>query len=376
MPSRTAKPKHTKRDLAVVIPAFNEEQVIAASLEILTQIIDPVDIYVVSDGSTDNTADIAAEYANVLEIGRNVGKARALRLAIDKFELNQHYHYLLFSDADSRLAPGFLEAVHAYVPQQPACIVGKVRSDRHGLISAYRAYEYAVGFGVTKKAQGIMGAITVAPGCASLYRSDILDKLNFSSRTLTEDFDLTLQIHLKRLGHIAYAADAEVYTQDPFTLSDYWKQVVRWNTGFWQNMFLHRLYLPKSWVTSEIWLMLLDTAAWLASLLLIYYNLHLFLILLGFSIVTTLLFSLAVAILARLWWTIVYIPFFPIFQFINLAAYAYSFFRAIGRRSNKLDWNKVARRSISDKRGKKKAAQLEPVVEPLTPLDPEIEKVS
>ncbi len=343
-----AKPEPTpKQALAVVIPAYNEERVIGAALEVLTKVVDPLHIYVVSDGSTDNTADVAAKYANVLVISKNVGKARALRMAIDNFKLIDHYHYLLFSDADSRLAPGFLDAVGALIPQQPACIVGKVRSDRHGLISAYRAYEYAVGFGVTQRAQGIIGAITVAPGCASLYRSDILDQLDFSSRTLTEDFDLTLQIHLKKLGHIAYATEAEVYTQDPFTLKDYWNQVVRWNTGFWQNLFLHKLYLPKTKVSAEIWLMLLDTAAWLGSLLLIYYNFRLFLILFVLSIATTLLFALAVVAMARLWWTAMYVPFFPLIQFINLAAYVYSFFRIVGRRKNVLGWNKVARRGVA-----------------------------
>lgn len=99
-------------EVAVVIPAFNEERVLESSLKALTAIIPKEHIYVVSDGSTDRTAELATHYTeNVLDLDQNYGKAKALEALIAHFDLTQRYTYLLFSDADSRLAPDFLEEI-------------------------------------------------------------------------------------------------------------------------------------------------------------------------------------------------------------------------------------------------------------------------
>src|SRR6266498_1563115 len=212
-----------KRSFCVVVPAFNEAQVIEASLDRLLGLLLQGDIYVVSDGSSDETGRIARRMGvNILTLARNQGKARALHSLIQFFELTKKYDYILFSDADSQMAPDFLTVAQKYLQDRPACIVGTVKSDKYGLISAYRTYEYSLTHQIFKRAQDILNVITVAPGCASLYRSDIIDQLEFSHRTLTEDFDLTIQIHQKKLGQIVYAPDAYVITQDPPTVRDYW----------------------------------------------------------------------------------------------------------------------------------------------------------
>jgi poly-beta-1,6-N-acetyl-D-glucosamine synthase len=338
---------NAKHSMAVIIPAFNEEKVIGASLEVLVKDIDPSHIYIVSDGSSDQTAAIARRYTpNVLNLRKNRGKAGALQQLIRNFRLTQHYHYLLFSDADSRLSPNFFEEISALVPQQPACIVGQVCSDRHGFISAMRTYEYGIGFGIIKQAQNILRVITVAPGCASLYKSEIIHKLNFLNHTLTEDYDLTLQIHLKKLGRIMYCPNAKVHTQDPLTLKDYWKQIVRWNTGFWQNHFMYRLYLPKSAISLELWLFVLDGLVWFSIPFLLFYYPNLFLILVISTYAVSTALALSVFVPRKAWWAIPYIPLFPLFNYVNIAAYYYSFFRALFSKGKNLTWNSVERQAI------------------------------
>ena len=68
-----------KRDTLVFIPAWNEEQNLAAVLVELRKEIPDADILVVDDGSIDRTADVAREHgANVLSFEEN----RGLRAAI------------------------------------------------------------------------------------------------------------------------------------------------------------------------------------------------------------------------------------------------------------------------------------------------------
>ena len=349
MPIKDFKWLGEQHDVCVVVPAYNEERVIAGSLKALRQVVPKRHIYVVSDGSSDATALLAGKLVpHVLNLAKNVGKARALQSLIKHYHLFDQYKYILFADADSRLTPNFLKEVKKHMKSNPACIVGTVTSDRGGLISAYRTYEYGLTHRVFKRAQDIMKVITVAPGCASLYRSDVLSQLDFEGHTLTEDFDLTLQIHKKGLGAVVYAPKAKVVTQDPLTMRDYRKQVTRWYTGFWQNIFHHKLYKPNKAINLEVSLLLLDSVAWIGSVAFGFSHVALFLHLLLISYVVSV--ALAVGILLVEWkpWAFLYIPFFPIFQFVNMASYIISFFRAIRGGTRKLSWDKVARYALTD----------------------------
>ena len=333
--------------ICAIVPAYNEGMVISTSLQSLIQTVSPEHVYVVSDGSSDNTAELAAKITgNVLNLKENRGKAGALAALIEKFNLTDRYDYLMFYDADSRLLPGFAQAVSTQLEERPACILGTVTSDRIGLISAYRTYEYGVTHRVFKQAQNVMGTITIAPGCASLYRSDVVKQLEFTTRTITEDFDLTIQIYHKNLGRLVYVPEAKVLTQDPGSLRDYYRQITRWYTGYWQNIFLHRLYLPNKRLNFEIILQMLDGLAWFGSIVLAATHPQTFLALLGMMYVTVCVLSVIILSLERAFWAFWYIPYFPVFQMINLSSYVYSFFRSLSR--SKITWQKVSRYELSE----------------------------
>ena len=81
--------------IAVLIPAYNEEPVIASTIDALVQ-ADCVreNIYVVDDLSTDRTASIASHCGvNVHTVARNGGKARAQNAALLHFSLLERYHW-------------------------------------------------------------------------------------------------------------------------------------------------------------------------------------------------------------------------------------------------------------------------------------------
>ncbi len=335
-----------KKPFCVVIPAFNEEKVIGSSLSSLKKIFTPEDIYVVSDGSTDKTAWIAKqEKVNVLDFIENQGKATALKKLIKFNNLTIRYRYILFSDADSRLSDNFLKEMKKYIHSSPALMVGTVTSEKKGFVSAFRTYEYGLSHRVYKKAQNEIKSITVAPGCASLYRSDALEKIEMSHGTLTEDFYLTIQIHQKKLGSIIYVPKAIVVTQDPISLVDYWKQVLRWNTGTWQNVFLHKLYKPNSRLNLELYFLLLDNFLLILSLALALNSAIFFTWVIILMFTTIISLALLISVIEKKYWIIPFIPLFPIFYLINIVAYYYSIPRAIISNKKRLSWNKVERYS-------------------------------
>ncbi len=82
---------------AVIIPAYNEEQTIGKVIEAVKQVPFIAETIVVSDGSTDNTAEIArALGAKVVTLEQNLGKGGAMMVGIN----NTDADVVLFLDAD------------------------------------------------------------------------------------------------------------------------------------------------------------------------------------------------------------------------------------------------------------------------------------
>lgn len=70
--------------VSAIIPAYNEEKTIGNVLRIVKSISLINDIIVVSDGSTDDTANIARNYGvNVIELQENVGKGGAIKAGLE-----------------------------------------------------------------------------------------------------------------------------------------------------------------------------------------------------------------------------------------------------------------------------------------------------
>ena len=85
---------------SLIIPAYNEEKALG---KVIDEALDKVDeIIIVDDGSTDNTAVIAENYAkkfkNIKFVKhlRNFGKVRALRSGVE----NSSHNNIIFTDAD------------------------------------------------------------------------------------------------------------------------------------------------------------------------------------------------------------------------------------------------------------------------------------
>ena len=236
----------TQRKLALVLPAHNEEVVISATVRsALAAGQDPEDIFVVSDGSIDTTVLIALSHLpwyNVYAQPQG-GKAMAISNGIAHFDIVKRYRWVHIADADGVFSPSYFKEIKARLDDSYVAATGHVQSLKGGWISKYRTYEYTLGLEVIRRIQNALGVITVIPGATCIFRTDIIKHLDFTQRTITEDMDLTLQIHRNNLGKIAYIPQAKAFTQDPKDLGDYVKQLTRWYRGTWQVLLRHRVGL-------------------------------------------------------------------------------------------------------------------------------------
>jgi cellulose synthase/poly-beta-1,6-N-acetylglucosamine synthase-like glycosyltransferase len=112
--------------------------------------------------------------------------------------------------------------------------------NRCTLLGQLQRQEYVAALNFERAGQDEIGAISILPGAATLYRRDLLMAHPFSPRTRTEDADLTL--HLARQGmRIALAADAVASTVVPGTWGGLVAQRVRWMAGHLQCCTMHAL---------------------------------------------------------------------------------------------------------------------------------------
>lgn len=249
-------------DVAVLIAAHNEELVIANTIRSALSVGVPGGhIFVASDGSSDATATIARSLgAQVLELDPNRGKAGALSAAIEHFRLADHFEVVMLLDADTRLAhdymttglPLFREHDVVAVAGRAATIADPESPTRMGrFLVAYRERFYVVVQYLLKYGQAARPAnvVSIVPGFASMYRTRILDSIDICAPGLAiEDFNMTFEVHAKKLGRIAFHPRAAIaYTQDPDTYRDYTKQLHRWSLGFWQTVRRHGFHFRRFW---------------------------------------------------------------------------------------------------------------------------------
>lgn len=95
----------------VVIPAWNEDAVIADSLAEVRRVLPGWDVVVVSDGSTDTTAAIAAAAGvPVIDLPFNLGVGGAMRAGY-AYAVRRSYTHVLQLDADGQHNPAEVPAL-------------------------------------------------------------------------------------------------------------------------------------------------------------------------------------------------------------------------------------------------------------------------
>lgn len=258
--------------ITAIVPAYNEANSIAATIESLKAQTHPfTDIIVIDDFSTDDTGDVArAHGAMVLRPPRNTGsKAGAQSFALPHVTTE----FCIAIDADTELAPDAVERiVTAMADKEVAAACGFVLPRYvSSLWERGRYVEYLFAFSFYKPVQELLGKPMISSGCFSIYRTAVLrDVGGWSNRTMAEDMDLTWTLYQRGLK-VSFVPEAVCYPIEPHDLNFMSKQLRRWSHGFIQNVRLHwRNLLSLKWLPFLVSVSLWDaTIASLAYLILV-----------------------------------------------------------------------------------------------------------
>ena len=269
--------------VSVIIPAYNEENVIAATVQrILASTYRRMEIIVVDDGSKDNTFDVLqSQFANHAAIALlsipNGGKANALNVGLARATGD----VVVALDADTQFNPDTISRlVRWFADPNVGAVAGNAKvGNRINMITRWQALEYIVAQNLERRALAALGTLTVIPGAVGAWRRSAIEQIGgFRSDTVAEDQDLT--IDLQRVGYrVLFDSSAIAWTEAPTTFRGLAKQRFRWAFGTLQCLWKYRrltfnprygalgmIALPQVWMFQ----ILLTALAPLADLLLIW----------------------------------------------------------------------------------------------------------
>ncbi|MBS1956308.1 MAG: glycosyltransferase family 2 protein [Cyanobacteria bacterium SZAS-4] len=225
--------------VSIVIPAHNEERVIAMTIKSMLQLDYPsYELLVVDDRSTDQTAAILRtikmsddprfRYFSRPEDSR-AGKAASINEALS----HTNGKLIAVFDADAQVEPDFLTKM---VPYFANPLVGAVQGKKklingnQNLLTTCQKNEYYMDHHFQAVRDTVRSAVELR-GNGMLLRRTALEELGgLNERAMCEDLDLCTRLHAAGWD-LRFAQDALVAEEAPTTLSALFKQRVRWTEG-------------------------------------------------------------------------------------------------------------------------------------------------
>src|SRR3954470_23695130 len=234
---RVLEPEGGWPGVSVLIPAYNEEAVIATSVRAALDSDYPrFEVLVLDDGSTDDTEAAAIEAATgdrrfrVLRDVVNRGKAEQLNAGFAR----ARHGLVLVTDADTHMHPHAIRFLVARIESSPllAGVAGGPHvTNRNGVLCAMQVLEAAAIIGLIRRTQSLTGRVGIVAGVLGVFRRDrVLAVGGYDGRMATEDIDLTWRL-LMAGWQTAYEPRAVVGMQVPSKLPALWAQRKRWARG-------------------------------------------------------------------------------------------------------------------------------------------------
>ncbi len=227
-----------------IIPAHNEEAVVANLVESLKNQNYPkelYDIYVIADNCTDKTAQVAKEAGAIVferfdENKKTKGYALQWFLA-QKIEEDAPYDAFCVFDADNIADKNFLKAMNKKLCQGENVVQGyrDIKNPTDNWITAGYAIFYWTMNRFYHLARYNLGLSPLLNGTGFMVRFDVIKPTGWDTKTLTEDIEFSLKniIEGRKLG---WATDAIVYDEQPTGFKQSWSQRSRWTVGHIQCM--------------------------------------------------------------------------------------------------------------------------------------------
>ena len=248
---------------AVMISARNEEEVIGELIGSLTAQNYPrelLDIYVVADNCTDDTAGAARRAgATVYERFDTVNKGKGYALGYLLHELKADigesgYDGFFVFDADNIIDPNFVNEMNKVFDTGDYQALTSYRNSKNfadNWISAGYGLWFMREARFLNFPRMLIGTNCAISGTGFLISAEVVHQNGgWPYHLLTEDIEFSANCALKG-QRIGYCETAVLYDEQPVTFKQSWDQRLRWSKGFYQVDFKYGLSLLKGCFTHK-----------------------------------------------------------------------------------------------------------------------------
>ena len=233
--------------ISVIVPVYNREKSIRACIESLLSLSypkDKIEIIVVDNGSSDNTAKVISEYpiTSIQEKKRGAASARNSGIEISKGEI------LAFTDSDCLVEGNWaVEIAASFGDRSVSAVIGFSRGIDHNLCAAFVQRRYEAGW-FTKTANGYSLSYKAVDTRNSALRREVVGKCGMFDPEMKRWEDIELGMRLNSLGYkIHLNPEMIVHHYNPTNISDVTNKKEGDGSACFQIIKSHPYYLyPRS----------------------------------------------------------------------------------------------------------------------------------
>ncbi len=230
---------------AVIIAARNERAVIGELIKSIRQQKYPrelIDIFVVADNCTDDTAEVsrrAGAYVYERFNKQYVGKGYALDYIfniIHNHHRDAHYEGYFIFDADNLIDENYVAEMNKVFDSGYRIITSYRNSKNFGTnwISAGYSLWFLREAKFLNNPRMMLNSSCAVSGTGFLVASSIIEKQQgWKYHLLTEDIEFSIASVIQG-EKIGYCGTARIYDEQPTTFKQSWNQRMRWSKGFYQ----------------------------------------------------------------------------------------------------------------------------------------------
>ena len=206
--------------ITIIVPTLNEEKYIKRKIKNLLDLNYPkekIDIFIVDNGSEDNTRDIVKKLPVKLLISEK-GKIAAINKGLEEAKTD----IVFITDADTEISKNSIKNMISYLTNDVGAVCAFTILVKKKLFYMKSKYEYAKRDWISRYKEGLLDSVCSLDGKLLAFKKSLFNK--FDRKTYMDDLELTIKLRKKGYKCVV-DKNSFVYERTPLNSYEELKQI-------------------------------------------------------------------------------------------------------------------------------------------------------